>query len=124
MKRTIILALVAATATSARADRFDERVVNAKGASASKVGKTYEASLYPFFGKAMTACIPPKAESPSNLGRFELIGSISGEGHLIDAQVRPRTRISECFQGKLSLYPLPSPPTPGHPIYVEMDVVP
>ena len=108
---------------------FDARVAEAKSATATTEGQRYDKKLGHSIGSAMQACVPSGSTAEANLGKFTLVGYVATSGIVSSVEVRPNTKVSECFASKFRQLELPTPPASlalksGVPIIVEMSVAP
>ncbi len=127
MKRILIACLL--LSTTAFADDFANRIAEAKKASATQEGKTYDQALGSAIGTAMRTCVPPGSTSQANLGDFILVGYVDKGGVISSVELRPKTEISTCFAAHFAQERLMTPPEHGasplgYPIVVEMSVHP
>ena len=122
--RPIVTLLLVGWCVAALADDFTARLAESKAVEASAEGTAFARILEPFYGAAIRECIPPGSTDATNLGSFAFVGTLSGAGKLSNVEVRPKTRVSQCFASQLGRSQLPKPPKSPYPVHVEMRITP
>ncbi|WP_329743342.1 peptidase C13 [Dyella sp. A6] len=131
MKITVLCLFLILTTTSAvAADSFSARVQNAKRIENSAVGKAYQTTLWDHIGHygatVMTACF--NNFSSSGTKPFTVVANILPNRTLSQVEVRPETKIAQCFINGFKHAPFPAPPASfgksGIPIEIDMSIEP
>lgn len=126
----VFIALLLATSAAVAADSFSARVHRAKLVEDSPSGKAYESVLWPQVGRYMATvmrrCFPTGTKPDT--ATFTMVADILPDRTLADADVRPRTRMSECFVNGFAHASFPELPKSfgerGIPIEIDMRVTP
>ena len=111
-------------------DSFDARVLHAKSVEESPDGKTYQTVLRKEIGDytatVMQQCFREgtKADTPI----FTLVGDVLPNRSISNVELRPRTKMSQCFVDGFQKAPFPQPPASfgknGIPIEIDMKITP
>ena len=112
-------------ATSALADEFADRVVQANQAIATPAGARYDQLLMPYIQVSARTCAQQNSVDRANLEQFTLVGSVLGDGRVDAVRVQPQTAFSECFARQFAQSALPELRLNGvtsapHPIVVNV----
>ena len=95
-------------ANSVWADDFQDRVALAKQTIETPAGAAYDQLLMPYIQTSVKQCLVLKANT-NPVEQFTLVGNVSNNGQLVDAQVQPKTPFADCFVGQFTQASLPSP---------------
>lgn len=112
-------------ATSALADEFADRVVQANQAIATPAGARYDQLLVPYVAPAINICVAQVKQQTTHESRFTLVADVLADGQLSRSQVQPRTPVSDCFAQQFGQPSLPALKLNGvqkapHPIVVNV----
>ena len=108
---------------------FEERLALADEISETVAGTKYENHLEPYIHRAIASCIPPGSTDEDNLGNFTLVADVQPEGVVTSLEVKPKTKVSNCFSINFASQNIPAPPESLlknnlMPIAIEMNIVP
>jgi len=115
---------------SALAASFIDRVADARRILSTEEGRIYDVQVSAVLGRdyerIMRHCFETTA-SPET-ANFELVASVTMGRRFQDIAVEPATNIANCFANGVADLIAPIPPArsaaSGHPIYIEMRLVP
>jgi hypothetical protein len=123
----LLLVMAFFAPTLAGSADFEARRAEAQRLEKSTEGAAYVREYMSVVGSAMRSCVPPGSSDPANLGTFSLVADILGNGQPYAVEVKPKTSIASCFEGKIVRATFPTPPTNGGKNYVvviDMSITP
>jgi hypothetical protein len=111
-------------------DQFSARVEKAKAVKATPEGQRYEKALEEqvgvFASSIVQRCFP--RDSKADTASFTLVGNVLPNRTLSRMEIRPVTKMSECFASGFVNSPFPQPPdsfgADGIPIEINMQITP
>ena len=131
MRAAYVLPLLLLTSSVASAgEAFEERVQRAKVVEESPEGKEYQQVLWKQIGDytttVMQQCFPKGIKADPDF--FTLVGDVMPNRSLSNVELRPSTKMSECFAEGFGHAPFPKPPASfgekGIPIEIEIKITP
>jgi hypothetical protein len=130
MRTWALLFLLLVTAAVDAADSFSARAQRAKAIEESAEGQSFQKVLWGQAGdhsaKAMQHCFPKGVTADTN--SFTLVANLIPGRTLANVEVRPRTKMAQCFADGFSKAPFPEPPqgfgSEGLPLVIEMKIKP
>ncbi|MEO7148710.1 MAG: hypothetical protein ABIY40_02035 [Rhodanobacteraceae bacterium] len=125
----LIVSLFCANIVFAKS-QFEARVQRAKAIEESPHGKMYEGVLWKQIGSytatVMHQCFPVGTTPDAPF--FTLVGDVLPDSSLANVEVRPKTKMSECFADGFGRASFPKPPESfgkaGVPIEIDMKIKP
>jgi hypothetical protein len=104
-------------------DEFEKRLEEAKGNVQSLAGRAYfegpfSKQFYPTFGPRLSECMQQTADTaPAD---FDLVLDLGADGHVVEAMVRPETKLTTCFTAVVRKDLFPPPPAAGFRVPITM----
>lgn len=104
-------------------DEFGKRLEEARGNVQTLLGRAYfegpfSKQFYPTFGPRLSECMQQTADAaPAD---FDLVLDLGADGRVVEAMVRPETKLTTCFTAVVRKDLFPPPPTAGFRVPITM----
>lgn len=128
MRSILVTFLMLASASVWASDSFEQRAEIAKKLEGTDQGQAYEKILMEATGdyvaNAMHQCFPQDVKADTD--RFVIVADLRASRTLTRVELRPHTKMAQCFLEKFIKAPFPNPPSyagrNGLPIVFDMEI--